>query len=151
MILDNVVGDIEGILLTYPAIDNYIAGLKKERAEIERVLWPKTGASMVKVVSKGGKTMADPTGRAVMDLTCHPKIIELDRLLDYWQKEKEMVEQLLPLLTETELQIVKFYFFEGPPDNPSDMPKMSRKERRQVRRQIIEKAARCWGLINKER
>ena len=141
-----VADEIGSILYTYVAIDGYIAGLRRERAEVEERLLPKAGTSLVQVMGKDVRMKADPTGKAASNLADHPFIKKLDRLIAYWQERKEKVDQLLHLLTKTELKIVKFYYFEGPPDNHSDWPRLSRQELRQVRRQIIERAARLWGL-----
>jgi len=142
-----VAEEVGDILHTYAFTDEYITGLKKERAEVEERLMPRAGASLVKVTGgRNGMVKTDPTGRAGVDLACHPLIVKLDGLIEYWRERKEKVDELLPMLTETELQIIKFCYLEGPPENHSNWPKMSREELRQVRRQIIRKAARSWGL-----
>ena len=132
---------------TYSHIEGYIKDLQREREEIEMALLPRPGRSFVEL-SRGGET-GDPTGKAAVNIADHPLLLEIDRQIDYYREQKEKVDQLLPLLTETELQIIKFCYFEGPPENQSEWPRMSGRELRQVRQQIIKKAARCWELINK--
>ena len=90
------------------------------------------------------RQVRDPTGDAAAKLASHPSIKKIDELIEYWRLRKERVDQLLPLLNDKERAVIELYISKA---SEVQWPSMGRKELQQTRRQIIEKAARLWGLV----
>jgi len=136
--------EVRDTIFSYRGIPGYIEDLQRERADIVAALMPRAGTSLVTTGRIKDGRVRDPTGDAAAKLASHPSIKKIDELIEYWRLRKERVDQLLPLLNDKERAVIELYISKA---SEVQWPSMGRKELQQTRRQIIEKAARLWGLV----
>jgi len=120
---------------SYAFTEECIRDLQKERERIKAMLMPRTGSSLAMVTrDRGGAVISDPTGEAAARIACHPLLKKIDLQIEYWRRQKQLVDLVLEQLSEREKQVAAYCYFHG-----AEIPeKVTREELRCVRRLVVE-------------